>query len=216
MIIRNNQTKGAIHRFIFLHLALFSLSLMSFRGKDNVQADSPEIYQYGKASYYAGQFIGRKTANGEIFTSREFTCAHKSLPFGTKLKVTNLATNESIIVRVNDRGPYVESRIVDLSLTGAKELGLLQCGVANVSIEIVNKEFSNLGNTRTMERIMVDDKFAYIDSRDEKMFDKVYTYLAQSLQLEEYASIKPKKEDTRIYEDTIKGTSKQEESLFIE
>lgn len=183
MIIRNNQTVGALKRLGLIILVLFSIQALSFKTRDNADSGLPEVYQYGKASYYAGQFIGRKTANGEIFTSNEFTCAHKSLPFGTKLKVTNLETNESIIVRVNDRGPYVKNRIVDLSLRGAYELGLTKSGVANVSIEIVNKQFSSLGNTKHMDRIYVDNQFAYVKSNDNDTYDKLYTYLSETLQM---------------------------------
>lgn len=126
MIIRNNQTKGGLKRLGIFIILIVSLNALSFKSIDNVEGGFPEIYQYGKASYYAGQFIGRKTANGEIFTSQKYTCAHKTLPFGTKLKITNLSTNESIIVRVNDRGPYVKNRVIDLSLRGARELGLIK------------------------------------------------------------------------------------------
>lgn len=225
MIIRNNQTIGGLKRLGFLVALFFSLSTMAFRTRDNVAEGFPEIYQYGKASYYAGQFIGRKTANGEIFNVHEFTCAHKTLPFGTKLKITNLATNESIIVRVNDRGPYVKSRVVDLSLAGAKELGLLQSGIANVSVEIVNKQFSSLGNTKNMERIYVDNQFAYIRNSDDKTFEKLYTYLTETLQMIEKeekkltpAEVKsePNLElPSQSFADSM-GTSTLENSLVVE
>lgn len=88
-----------------------------------------------KASYYAGNFIGRRTANGEIFTSREMTAAHKTLPFGTKVKVTNPKNGQSVTVVINDRGPYVKGRSLDLSLAAAEKLGMVDQGVARVSIE---------------------------------------------------------------------------------
>jgi rare lipoprotein A len=195
MIIRNNQTLEALKRLGIVIIVLFSIQALSFKTKNNADKEFIEIYQYGKASYYAGQFIGRKTANGEIFTSNEYTCAHKTLPFGTKLKVTNLETNESIIVRVNDRGPYVKNRIVDLSLRGAHELGLMKSGVANVSIEIVNKQFSSLGNTKNMDRVFVDHQFAYVKSNDDDTYDKLYTYLSESQQLAKYAKAETVKEE---------------------
>lgn len=191
MIIRNNQTLGSLKRLGFLILILFSLQALSFKSKNKNESNFPEIYQYGKASFYAGQFVGRKTANGEIFTSNDYTCAHKTLPFGTKIKVTNLETNESIIVRVNDRGPYVKSRIVDLSYRGAKELGLLKSGVGKVSIEIVNQQFSSLGNTKNMDKIFIDNQFAYIKSNDNDTYDKIYDYLSENLQLASYMKEKP-------------------------
>lgn len=195
MIIRNSQTVGALKRLGIVIIVLFSIQALSFKIKNNTDKEFIEIYQYGKASYYAGQFIGRKTANGEIFTSNEYTCAHKTLPFGTKLKVTNIETNESIIVRVNDRGPYVKNRIVDLSLRGAHELGLMNSGVVNVSIEIVNKQFSSLGNTKNMDRVYVDHQFAYIKSNDDDTYDKLYTYLSESQQLAKYTKAETVKEE---------------------
>lgn len=197
MIIRNNQTIGGLKRLGIIVIVLFSLHALSFKTKNNTESSLPEVYQYGKASYYAGQFIGRKTANGEIFTSNEYTCAHKTLPFGTKLKVTNLATNESIIVRVNDRGPFVKTRIVDLSLRGAHELGLMKSGVVNVSIEIVNKQFSSLGNTKNMDRIFVDNQFAYVKSNDLDTYDKLYSYLSENNQLIIHANA-PKKTEEKL------------------
>jgi rare lipoprotein A len=90
------------------------------------------------ASYYAQKFDGRKTACGEIFDNNKLTCAHKSLPFGTKIKVICLNTNKSVIVRVNDRGPFIKGRDLDLSYRAAKELGFVQNGFAKVQYEILN------------------------------------------------------------------------------
>lgn len=92
-------------------------------------------YVEARASFYAGNFIGRRTANGEIFTSREMTAAHKSLPFGTKLKVTNPANGKSVHVVINDRGPYIKGRTLDLSLAAAEQLDMVEKGVARVEIE---------------------------------------------------------------------------------
>lgn len=89
------------------------------------------------ASYYGDQFHGRKTASGETFNKWDFTCAHKKLPFGTKLKVTNLKNRKSVVVRVNDRGPFVKGRIVDLSYAAAKKIGMVKDGVVKVKIEII-------------------------------------------------------------------------------
>jgi len=92
---------------------------------------------YGKASYYGPKFHGRKTANGEIFDQNALTAAHRSLPFGTMCKVTNRANKKSVIVRINDRGPFVRNRILDLSYQAMKMLDGLQSGVINVRIEII-------------------------------------------------------------------------------
>ncbi len=88
----------------------------------------------GIASYYAESYNGRKTANGEIFQSSDMTAAHKKLPFGTKVKVTNLANGKTVKVRVNDRGPFVSGRIIDLTRAAAKKLDMVTAGVARVKI----------------------------------------------------------------------------------
>jgi len=97
----------------------------------------------GQASYYAKKFHGRKTANGERFNMHEMTAAHRTLPFGTILLVTNLSNNKSVIVRINDRGPFSKRRILDLSYGAAKELDFIRNGVTNVRIQKFNfrKEF---------------------------------------------------------------------------
>jgi len=92
---------------------------------------------YGESSYYAEKFHGRKTANGETFDMYKKTAAHKSLPFNTILEVTNIENNQSVIVRVNDRGPFVGGRILDLSYSAAKEIGMLAKGVVKVRIKIL-------------------------------------------------------------------------------
>ena len=91
--------------------------------------------QYGMASYYGDKFHGKKTASGEIFNKWDYTCAHKKLPFGTRLRVTNLKNKKSVIVRVNDRGPFVKGRIVDLSYAAAKKIGMITYGVVKVKLE---------------------------------------------------------------------------------
>ena len=91
----------------------------------------------GIASWYGKDFHGRKTANGETYNMFAMTAAHKLLPLGTTVRVTHLKNGRSIIVRVNDRGPFVGSRIIDLSYAGAKELGMLGTGTARVRVEAV-------------------------------------------------------------------------------
>lgn len=90
------------------------------------------------ASYYAGDFHGKKTSNGEIFNMWAMTCAHKKLPFNTILKVTNLANGKNVQVRVNDRGPFVADREIDLSKGAASKLGMIGSGTAKVRLEIVS------------------------------------------------------------------------------
>ena len=89
----------------------------------------------GKASYYAKSWTGRRTSNGERLHHDSMTCAHKTLPFGTLLKVTNLLNGKQVVVRVTDRGPYVKGRVVDLSWGAAKAIGMLSQGIAPVAVE---------------------------------------------------------------------------------
>ena len=93
--------------------------------------------QTGYASWYGGKFQGRKTANGEIFDTYKYTAAHKTLPFDTVLKVKNLDNGKTVVVRVNDRGPFVKNRIIDLSYAAAKDIGMIESGTAKVKIQIV-------------------------------------------------------------------------------
>ena len=92
----------------------------------------------GKASFYGPGFHGRRCANGEIFDMYKLTCAHKTLPFGTRLNVTNQKNGKSTIVRVTDRGPYVKGRIIDLSKAAAMELDMVSSGVASVTVEVIS------------------------------------------------------------------------------
>lgn len=93
----------------------------------------------GVASYYAEKYNGRATASGEIFDMHQLTAAHPTLAFGTVVKVTNTENHRSVLVRVNDRGPFVTGRVIDLSLAAAQELQMLKTGLAAVTVEVVGK-----------------------------------------------------------------------------
>jgi rare lipoprotein A len=93
--------------------------------------------QRGIASYYANKFEGRRTASGERYRGKELTAAHRTLPFGTRVRVTNLDNGRSIEVVINDRGPHVKGRIVDVSRSAAVELGMIQKGLAKVVVEVL-------------------------------------------------------------------------------
>src|SRR6188768_3743179 len=93
--------------------------------------------QTGKASFYADKFEGSYTASGEKYKHSKLTAAHKSLPFGTKVRVTNLANDQSVEVVINDRGPYVDGRIIDISKSAAEQLGFINQGLAEVKLEVV-------------------------------------------------------------------------------
>ena len=93
----------------------------------------------GEASWYGGKFQGRTTANGERFDMNQLTAAHRSLPFGSRVRVTNQATKESVVVRINDRGPYAGNRVIDLSRAAAKAVRLIGPGVAPVKLEVLTE-----------------------------------------------------------------------------
>ncbi|GHM99643.1 hypothetical protein WSM22_11330 [Cytophagales bacterium WSM2-2] len=118
--------------------------------------------QTGKASFYANSFEGRPTASGEKYNAGKLTAAHKTLPFGTVVKVTNLANNESVTVTVNDRGPFVEGRVIDLSHAAAEKLKFINQGTADVKIEIVD---SGDGTGKTIpvlvDHVAVEEKEFY-------------------------------------------------------
>jgi rare lipoprotein A len=91
----------------------------------------------GIASYYADAYNGKKTSNGETFDMNDLSAAHRTFPFGTKVRVTNLENKKSVIVRINDRGPFKEERIIDVSLAAARELDLIRAGTARVKLEVL-------------------------------------------------------------------------------
>lgn len=91
----------------------------------------------GTASYYADEFHGRKTSNGEVYDMRALTAAHRTLPFNTMVRVVNLENGRSVVVRVNDRGPFKDERVIDLSLEAATQIGMIAHGTAPVRIEIL-------------------------------------------------------------------------------
>ncbi|MWN78513.1 septal ring lytic transglycosylase RlpA family protein [Labilibaculum sp. A4] len=96
--------------------------------------------QIGKASFYADRFEGKRTACGERYHHKNYTAAHRSLPFGTLVKVVNLDNKKAVIVRINDRGPYAKGRIIDLSKSAIKEIGNINQGVFSVSVEVYQKD----------------------------------------------------------------------------
>jgi len=118
--------------------------------------------QTGKASFYADKFEGAPTASGEKYKHSKLTAAHKSLPFGTKVKVTNLGNNESVEVIINDRGPYVDNRIIDLSKSAAEKLGFVNQGLADVKIEVIDAGNGKTSDpVKTIDQVMVEEKEFY-------------------------------------------------------
>ena len=116
-----------------LFTCIFTISLALLSALP-LAAQSEVIKLEALASYYGSEFNGRPTSSGEIFDMEAFTAAHKTLPFGTMLEVTNLDTGKKVVVRVNDRGPFVADRELDVSRAAGKELGMIETGLARVSI----------------------------------------------------------------------------------
>lgn len=97
----------------------------------------PSSIEYGKASFYGGRWIGRLTANGERYRAEDCTAAHKKLPFNTMVRVTNLRNGKSVIVRINNRGPYAKGRILDLSVVAARKVEMIGDGIIPVRAEVL-------------------------------------------------------------------------------
>jgi rare lipoprotein A len=102
------------------------------------QLEQPAPLAEGLASYYGRSLAGRRTASGEVFNPGELTAAHRTLPFGTRLKVTDITSGRSVVVRVNDRGPFTHGRLIDVSEAAARELGMIARGSGRVSISLAD------------------------------------------------------------------------------
>ena len=99
---------------------------------------SSGFQQKGIASWYGGKFHGRTTASGERYDMNKMTAAHKKLPFGSMVKVTNMDNGRQVVVRITDRGPFVHGRIIDISKAAAKKIDMIQAGTARVRIQVIN------------------------------------------------------------------------------
>lgn len=102
-----------------------------------VAITTPSNVEHGKASWYGGKWHGGPTASGERYDKRSMTAAHKRLKFGTRVRVTNLRNGKSVVVRINNRGPYIKGRIIDLSEAAAEKLDMIEAGVVPVKLEIL-------------------------------------------------------------------------------
>ena len=113
--------------------------LLKLTAARDVAVEQPQVRSIseGEASWYGPGFFGNLTANGEIYRPGTMTAAHRTLPFGTRVRVTNLWNGRSAVVRINDRGPYVGTRVIDLGHGAADELGLFHSGIAQVKLEVL-------------------------------------------------------------------------------
>lgn len=118
--------------------------------------------QTGKASFYADKFEGSPTASGEKYRHSKLTAAHKTLPFGTKVRVTNLSNKASVEVVINDRGPYVENRIIDLSRAAAEKLGFVNQGLAEIRLEVIDAGDGKTSDPiKTVDHVLVEENEFY-------------------------------------------------------
>ena len=106
----------------------------------NINNQQRDVAEQGKASFYADKYHGRTTASGERFNQQAATAAHLKLPFGTRVNVTNIANNRSVVVRINDRGPYIRGRIIDLSKAMFEKIADSKVGVIDVTVTVIENK----------------------------------------------------------------------------
>jgi len=149
--------------FLFFTLLLFFISL------SDAQEDT--FPSSGKASFYHDKFQGRETSNGEQYNQNDFTAAHKTLPFNTIVHVTNKQNNRSVVVRINDRGPFKKSRIIDLTQAAAKKLDMIPFGVVPVKIKPLSYlEKANLNDSMIAENEVWDCFSEKVQLQDSTIF----------------------------------------------
>jgi rare lipoprotein A len=127
---------------IFLIIILFFFPFSDLASLKVVERQEKPTWT-GTASFYHQKFEGRKTSSGEIFSNKEYTAAHKSLPFGTLVRVTHLKNGKQVLVKINDRLPPKSSRIIDLSVIAANDLDMIKAGLAKVKIELAEDILEN-------------------------------------------------------------------------
>ena len=143
--------------FSFILALFFLLNISAF-------ASGTGKIQTGTASWYGTKYHNRKSSNGEVYNKNKMTAAHPSLPFGTEVKVTNLANNQSVVVRITDRGPFGKSRIIDVSEAAARKLNMIRSGTARVTMEILSKPDSEVPPTVALADSVVSDVYFVIQA----------------------------------------------------
>jgi len=123
--------------FLLLLTSLTGLTACAGSSRDPAEVGGVTSQEIGLASYYGHQYHGRTTANGETYDENKMTAAHRTLPFGTRVRVTNLENGKSVLLRVNDRGPFVDGRIIDVSWQAAQDLDFVQEGVVKARVEVL-------------------------------------------------------------------------------
>jgi rare lipoprotein A len=150
------HVSGLMMAMLLVLLTAFSVSARTLRVSDDEKAPAASAKKAsvmrGRASWYGKEHQGHRTSNGERFDRRQYTCAHKTLPFGTRLRVTNPETGEAVVVRVTDRGPFRHQRILDLSEVAARPLGIVTHGAVSVVAEVMPED-TPLGPTDAPENL---------------------------------------------------------------
>ncbi|MBE0491898.1 MAG: septal ring lytic transglycosylase RlpA family protein [Sulfurospirillum sp.] len=166
----------------------------------------------GVASWYGKDFHAKKTSNGEVYNMYDMTAAHKTLPMNTMLKVTNLSNERSAIVRVNDRGPFVKSRIIDLSYAAASRLDMQTKGTAPIRIEVIG--FNGvIGDMQHKQSVMMDNYFVQIGAFRNKNGAQRYTSDNASVQGRYKATLRESMLDnTPIYRVWLSGFGSESEA----
>jgi len=176
------------HSGIGLLLVALGLALGACSSLPKGQADLDlGIKARGIASWYGVDFHGLATASGEVYDMEALTGAHRTLPLGTVVKVTNVVNGKQILVRINDRGPYVKGRIVDLSHAAARELDMVEDGVAAVQLEVAGREKTGW-LAAIVEVIMQARSFTKLESQPESVDSGAFKSIARWLQPEEVRS----------------------------
>ena len=168
-----------------------------------VNAQNKNYVKTGIASFYADKFEGRPTANGEIYYHAKKTAAHRTLPFGSIVKVTNLENNKYAVVRINDRGLFVDNRIIDLSKSVAQELGIVKKGLAKVKIELIASTDDLPGN-KSLAKRKLQNKVYY------KVNVDVVSPSGKGVQIGSY------KDDENVFRLAERLKKKYNEEVFIE
>lgn len=158
--------------------------------------------QTGFASFYHDYFNGKRTASGQVLSQKKFTCAHRTFPFGTKLKVTNLENCKSTVVTVNDRGPFARGRIIDVTEAVAKYLGFFAQGQAKVEIEIVSSEAMNDSVYSTVDTAQPFYKIESIDNGIGGYSVKVASFYVEAKALEVVRDLK-QRYDCEVFIQTV-------------
>ncbi len=185
------------NRIIFIIACFFIVATT------RVCAQSKGYVKTGIASFYADKFEGRTTANGEIYYHAKKTAAHRTLPFGSVVKVTNLENSKYAVVRINDRGPFVDNRIIDLSKSIAQELGFVEKGLAKVKIELIAST-DDLPDSKSLEKKNLQNKEYY------KINVDVVSPSGKGVQIGSY------KDDENVFRLVESLKKKYNEEVFIE